>query len=63
MIVGAMQLAQRCATDGEHIKDVVPILNQAIARYEKLLDDICAAAAIDGNERVTDLIEEEMEEA
>lgn len=38
------------------------VMDEVVKRYEKLLDDISAAAAIDGNERVLDLIEEEMEE-
>jgi DNA-directed RNA polymerase beta' subunit len=33
-----------------------------IARYEKLIDDICAAAQMNSGERVMDIIEQELEE-
>lgn len=42
--------------------DVPETLAKVIRRYEKLCEDVCAAAAIDGNDRVADIVEEELEE-
>jgi hypothetical protein len=44
------------------MQEALELVDKTTSRYEKLCDDICAASAIDGNERVVDLIEEEMEE-
>lgn len=43
--------------------EVEGIVDEIIQRYERLVDDVCAAASFHGHERINDIIEEELEES
>lgn len=61
MIVENLQLARR-QFERLEMHEAIQVIDAIQKRYEKLCDDVCAAASIDGNDRVADIIEEELDE-